>query len=317
LLYVVLSFCSKRWVLIIILRKFFVGNLNYDTIENDLKEAFSKAGKVVEAKIVRRGNRSKGYGFVEFENEEDAKKSVELLDKFELHERSINVQLSTSSGTKVGREEGGRDNYGNYDNYDNYDNRDNRDNRGPMRQGFRSNYRNNYRNNYDNDNSYGRGPTRGRKIYFLRNNYNDGPRRNNYNDGPRRNFNGGRYGPPRRNFNNNRPQRSPNTEKVESKTTIFVANLPFSYDDEGLIELFSKCGQIRTAHVVRNRGRSKGFGFVEFESQEGQQNALKTLDNFSVSYKNGDQKVLSVKVAMTEKEKPETQTQTQTQDQDS
>jgi len=312
-------------------KKVFVGNLNYDTVENDLKEAFSKAGKVVEAKVVRRGNRSKGYGFVEFETEEDAQKSVEVLDKFDLHDRQINVQLSTSTGEKVGREggyegreggyegreggyegreggyegrEGGYEGRGGYgreggyegrrgydgDNYDNYDNRP-----------YRNNYRNNYRNDY---NSYGRGPSRGRKIYFLRNNFNDnGPRRRNYN-------NGGRPGG-RRNFNNNRPQRPTNTEKIESKTTIFVANLPFSYDDEGLVELFSKCGQIRTAHVVRNKGRSKGFGFVEFESQEGQQNALKTMDNFSVSYKNGEQKVLSVKVAMSELEKKEPQTQTQ------
>jgi len=67
-----------------------------------------------------------------------------------------------------------------------------------------------------------------------------------------------------------------------------------------LIELFTKCGQIRTAHVVRNKGKSKGFGFVEFENQEGQTNALKNLDNYSVEYKNGDKKVLSVKVAMSE-----------------
>lgn len=263
-------------------KKVFVGNLNYDTVENDLKEAFSKAGKVVDAKVVRRGTRSKGYGFVEFEDEDQAKKAVELLDKFNLHDRSINVQVSTSSGTKVGREGG-----------------EGRENRGPSRSNYRNSYRNNYYNSYNSYNSYNRGPNRGRKMYYLRN--------NNFNDGPRRR-NGGR--PMRRNFNNNRPQRNTNnTEKIESKTTIFVANLPFSYDDEGLVELFSKCGQIRTAHVVRNRGRSKGFGFVEFESQEGQQNALKTMDNYSVSYKNGEQKVLSVKVAMSELDKKETQNQ--------
>lgn len=292
-------------------KKVFVGNLNYDTIENDLKEAFSKAGKVVDAKVVRRGNRSKGYGFVEFETEEEAKKAVELLDKFGLHDRNINVQVSTSTGTKVGRDGEGRGDYegrgnyerrgnyegrGNYERRGNYEGRGNYEDRGNYEGGYRPSYRGNYRNNYYNNNSYGRGPSsRGRKIYYLRSNNYDGPRRRNYNnyDGPRR-----------RNFNN-RPQRNTNTEKIESKTTIFVANLPFSYDDEGLIELFSKCGQIRTAHVVRNKGRSKGFGFVEFESQEGQQNALKTMDNFSVSYKNGEQKVLSVKVAMSEIDKKE------------
>jgi len=253
-------------------KKVFVGNLNYETTEDDLKEAFSKAGKVVEAKVVRRGSRSKGYGFVEFEAEDQAQKAVELLDKFDLQERSINVQVSTSTGTKVG-------------NNPNWS--------GPPRRYNNRPYNN--RNYYNNRDSYQR-PQRGRKIYFLRNNYND--------NGPRRRNGGGRQGPPRRNYNSKPQSRTPsNTEKIESKTTIFVANLPFSVDDEGLIELFSKCGQIRTAHVVKNKGRSKGFGFVEFEAPEGQQNALKTMDNHPVPYKNGEQKNLSVKVAMSEFEK--------------
>jgi len=253
-------------------KKVFVGNLNYETNENDLKEAFSKAGKVVEAKVVRRGSRSKGYGFVELDTEDEAKEAVKLLDKFNLNDRQINVQLSTSTGTKVGNRDGNRDRDGGGD----YNN-----NRRPFRPPYR------------NFNSFSRGPmNRGRKVYYLRNNYNDGPRRRN----------GGRP-PARRNYNT-KPQRN-NTEKVESKTTIFVANLPFSVDDEGLIELFSKCGQIRTAHVVKNKGKSKGFGFVEFDNQEGQVNALTTMDNHPVPYKNGEQKALSVKVAMSELEKKE------------
>jgi len=119
-------------------------------------------------------------------------------------------------------------------------------------------------------------------VYYLRNNYND--RRNDRNDGNRNR--------PTRRYNTKQPQtQKENVEKIESKTTIFVANLPFSVDDEGLVTLFSKCGQIRTAHVVTNRGRSKGFGFVEFENQEGQTNALKTMDNFPVPYRNGEQKI--------------------------
>jgi len=293
-------------------KKVFVGNLNYETSEDDLKSAFSKAGTVVDAKIVRRGYRSKGYGFVEFETEDEAKKSVELLDKFSLNDRAINVQLSTSSGVKVGttNDNGGGnyrnyDNYGggNYDNYGgNYDNRGsgNYDNR-PRRRPPQQNYRN----------SYYQRPSRGR-VYYLRNNYNDRRERNdgnNYND--RRDRNDGNRNRPIRRYNTKQPQTpKENVEKVESKTTIFVANLPFSVDDEGLVALFAKCGQIRTAHVVRNRGRSKGFGFVEFESQEGQTNALKTMDNFPVPYRNGEQKNLSVKVAQTEVKKQETTTTT-------
>jgi len=284
-------------------KKVFVGNLNYVTNEDDLKEAFSKAGKVVEAKVVRRGTRSKGYGFVEFETEEEAKKAVELLDKFDLNERQINVQQSTSTGTKVGNRDDNRD-----------DNRDGGYRDGGYRDGgyrdggYRDGgYRRPFRPQYRYNNSYSRGPmNRGKKMNFLRNNYND--------NGPRRRNNGR---PPVRRSYNTKPQR--NTEKIESKTTIFVANLPFSVDDEGLIELFAKCGQIRTAHVVKNKGRSKGFGFVEFENQEGQVNAVKTMDNHPVPYKNGEQKALSVKVAMSEtevkkEETPETTETTETQE---
>jgi len=305
-------------------KKVFVGNLNYETSEDDLKDIFSKAGKVVEATVVRRGYRSKGYGFVEFETEEEAKKSVELLDKSTLNDRSINVQVSTSSGTKVG-------NTNNYDNRSNdryYDNRsydrsyDNRsydrsyDNRSNDRSyDNRSNdrsYDNRSNDYYDNRSSYGP-PRRGYGRPPYRNSYyqgrpRGGPNRRMYH---LRNDNGNN-----RRWNNDRPQRRYNTkpqrtqtnvEKVESKTTIFVANLPFSIDDESLVTLFAKCGQIRTAHIVRNKGRSKGFGFVEFESQEGQQKAVKEMDNFPVPYLNGEQKALSVKVAMVEIEKKETE----------
>jgi len=277
-------------------KKVFVGNLNYETQEDDLKDAFSKAGKVVEAKVVRRGYRSKGYGFVEFETEDQAKKAVEILDKSTLNDRSINVQLSTSTGTKVGNMNN-RDMNRSYDNrsYDNrsYDNRsyENRsyDNRsyGPPRRGYGRPppYRNSYYQGRP------RGGPGGRRMYYLRNDNGNNRRWNN--NRPQRRY--------------NKPQRQTNVEKVESKTTIFVANLPFSVDDEGLVELFSKCGQIRTAHVVRNKGRSKGFGFVEFVDQEGQTKALKEMENHSVPYLNGEQKNLSVKIAMAEVEVKETE----------
>jgi len=255
-------------------KKVFVGNLNYETTEDDLKTAFSKAGKVNEAKVVKRGYRSKGYGFVEFETEEGAKKSVELLDKSSLNERDINVQLSTSTGTKVGGGDyggggGGVQRRNNYRPYNNY--------RGP------NNYQRSSRGNQ-------------RKVYFLRNNnfdngnnrrFSNRPYRGNYNRGP----------------NPNRNIRKTNVEKIESKTTVFVANLPFAVNDEDLIKLFDTCGPIKTAHVVKNKGRSKGYGFIEFENNEGQLKALKEMDNHMVPYKNGEQKPLSVKVAMAEVEK--------------
>jgi len=275
-------------------KKVFVGNLAYETTEDELKTTFEKAGNVVDSTIVRRGNRSKGFGFVEFSTEEEAQKAVELLDKTDLNDRPINVQVSTSTGTKVGNNNNrSNDDGGNYrDNYrDNY--RSN-DGGGYYRDNYRDNYRSNdgggyYRDNNRSNDGGGyyrdnRGPSRRggnfgrrspnfdnggqRRYYSLKNdryddNYNSN-RRGNNNNRNRRDFNNNNN----RYRNNNNPRS--NVEKVESQTTIFVANLPFDVDDEHLITLFEKCGAIKTAHVVKNRGRSKGYGFVEFEDNDGQ-----------------------------------------------
>lgn len=63
-----------------------------------------------------------------------------------------------------------------------------------------------------------------------------------------------------------------------SSDTLFVANLPFSTTDESLKELFGEF-KPKEAHVVTGRGgRSKGFGFVVFESKANQEAALQKLD---------------------------------------
>lgn len=51
---------------------------------------------------------------------------------------------------------------------------------------------------------------------------------------------------------------------------LYVGNLPYSIDDKGLEEMFSKAGAIASAVVIKERDsqRSKGFGFVEFDKDE-------------------------------------------------
>ena len=51
---------------------------------------------------------------------------------------------------------------------------------------------------------------------------------------------------------------------------LFVGGLPFATTDDELKELFAAHGSVASATVVRDRdsGRSKGFGFVEFESDD-------------------------------------------------
>jgi len=61
---------------------------------------------------------------------------------------------------------------------------------------------------------------------------------------------------------------------------LFVGGLPFSTTDEGLSEIFSAHGTVSYAKVITDRdtGRSKGFGFVEFESDDEGKAAEKALN---------------------------------------
>lgn len=57
---------------------------------------------------------------------------------------------------------------------------------------------------------------------------------------------------------------------------LYVGNLPYSIDKDGLLGLFSKFGDIVDAVVITDKftKRSKGFGFVEFADEEGAKKAL-------------------------------------------
>ena len=74
-------------------KKLYVGGLPYSTTEEELKEAFSAAGNVTSAVIItdRMSGRSKGFGFVEFETEEEAAKAIEMFHESEMGGRKIIV----------------------------------------------------------------------------------------------------------------------------------------------------------------------------------------------------------------------------------
>ena len=71
----------------------YVGNLNYNTNEDDLKEVFEAHGKVESAKIItdKYSGRSKGFGFVEMPDEDEAKQAIDKLDGSEVFGRNIKV----------------------------------------------------------------------------------------------------------------------------------------------------------------------------------------------------------------------------------
>lgn len=73
--------------------KLFVGSLAWTTTSEALRAAFEKAGKVKEANVVmdKMTGRSRGFGFVEMETEEDAKAAIDTLNGTDLDGRKIFV----------------------------------------------------------------------------------------------------------------------------------------------------------------------------------------------------------------------------------
>ncbi len=66
---------------------------------------------------------------------------------------------------------------------------------------------------------------------------------------------------------------------MESK--LYVGNLSYDVTEQQLRELFSQAGQIKDVALITDRqtGRSKGFGFVEFETQAEAQKAIELFNN--------------------------------------
>jgi cold-inducible RNA-binding protein len=77
-------------------KKLFVGGLPYTIDSSQLEEMFSKIGKVVSCDVIidRETGRSKGFGFVEMENDDEADKAIEELNNTKLEERTIAVNVA-------------------------------------------------------------------------------------------------------------------------------------------------------------------------------------------------------------------------------
>lgn len=76
--------------------KLFVGGLSWGTTDKELREAFEAYGSVTEAKVIkeRDSGRSRGFGFVTFESEDDATAAVEAMNDTELDGRNIRVDFA-------------------------------------------------------------------------------------------------------------------------------------------------------------------------------------------------------------------------------
>lgn len=96
-------------------KKLYVGNLPFSVQDQDLQDLFSQEGAVVSAKVItdRDSGRSKGFGFVEMENDSEADSSIEKFDGQDFQGRAIRVseakpQESRGGGPRRGGFGGGR-----------------------------------------------------------------------------------------------------------------------------------------------------------------------------------------------------------------
>jgi RNA recognition motif-containing protein len=95
--------------------KLFVGNLSFNTTENDLHDAFAAHGNVVEANLMvdRMSGRPRGFGFVTMGTPEEAQKAIEALNGTPLDGRNITVNIARPKEERApGGGGGGRRDFG-------------------------------------------------------------------------------------------------------------------------------------------------------------------------------------------------------------
>jgi cold-inducible RNA-binding protein len=92
--------------------KIYVGNMSYDTSEDDLRKAFEAHGQVDSVKVItdRDTGRAKGFGFVEMSSDTEAKAAMEALNEKDFQGRSLKV--NEARARNEGQRGGGRSPFG-------------------------------------------------------------------------------------------------------------------------------------------------------------------------------------------------------------
>ena len=95
-------------------KKLYVGNLSYGTTDSDLRSLFEEFGSVESAQVIidRDSGRSKGFGFVEMDNDQEAQAAINALNGKDVDGRAITVNEARPREDRGGRSGGGRGGYG-------------------------------------------------------------------------------------------------------------------------------------------------------------------------------------------------------------
>lgn len=97
-------------------KKLYVGNLSYGMRDGDLQELFAACGSVLSAQVImdRESGRSKGFGFVEMESDDEAAAAITALNGKEIEGRplTVNEARPKTEGGGGGGGRGGRGGFG-------------------------------------------------------------------------------------------------------------------------------------------------------------------------------------------------------------
>jgi len=90
-------------------KKLFVGGLSWDTTDDGLRQAFASYGEITEAKVItdRDTGRSRGFGFVTFDQDEDAKTAISKMNGTNLDGKTIKVNEAQQKSARGGGRSGG------------------------------------------------------------------------------------------------------------------------------------------------------------------------------------------------------------------
>ena len=91
--------------------KLFVGNLSFNTTENDLQDAFAAHGTVTETNLMidRTTNRPRGFGFVTMSTAEEAQNAIAALNGKDLDGRALTVNVAKPREERTGGGAGRRE----------------------------------------------------------------------------------------------------------------------------------------------------------------------------------------------------------------
>ncbi len=94
--------------------KLFVGNLSFNTTENDLQDAFAAHGTVIEANLMmdRMTGKPRGFAFITMSTPEEAQKAIEALNGASLDGRNLTVNIARPREERPAGGGGGGRGYG-------------------------------------------------------------------------------------------------------------------------------------------------------------------------------------------------------------